>query len=80
MEGRFGSGCDALWFVDAPDEERFVRAQQRLRLSREDVLKRELAQSPLDRKRGRADFVVKNDGTLAALTAQVAAGLLALSS
>ncbi len=70
--------CDALWFVAAPDEMRFSRAEKRLGLSKAEVLEREAAQSPLDRKRGRADLVIDNAGSPDALTAQVVKGLQAL--
>jgi dephospho-CoA kinase len=70
--------CDALWFVDAPDEHRFARAKDRLGLTRDEVLKRESAQSPLDRKRTRADLVIRNDGSVADLEARVADGMRAL--
>lgn len=70
--------CDALWFVDVPDEMRYARAEKRLGLSKEDVQLREAAQSPLDRKRARADFVIDNSGAPEKLTAQVVAGLRAL--
>jgi dephospho-CoA kinase len=70
--------CDALWFVDVPDPERFARAEKRLGLSADDVRAREEAQSPLDRKRARADLVIDNAGTPAASETQVVAGLRAL--
>ncbi len=70
--------CDALWFVDVPDEARFARAEKRLGLSKEDVLSRETAQSPLDRKRARADLVIDNSGAPELLSGQVEAGLKAL--
>ena len=70
--------CDALWFVDAPDEMRYSRAEKRLGFSKDEVQRREAAQSPLDRKRARADFVIDNSGAPESLTAQVVAGLKAL--
>jgi dephospho-CoA kinase len=70
--------CDTLWFVDAPDAARFARAKERLGLTREDVLGREAAQTPLERKRTRADLVIDNSGAPEALEAQVAAGLRSL--
>lgn len=70
--------CDALWFVDAPDEMRYARAEKRLGFSKDEVQRREAAQSPLDRKRSRADFVIDNSGAPESLTAQVVAGLRAL--
>lgn len=72
--------CDALWFVDAPDEVRYARARARLKLTPDDVRKREAAQTSLDRKRARADVVLDNGGALDALDAQVDAALQALSS
>ena len=66
-----------LWFVDTPDEMRFARAERTLNLSRDEVQRREVAQSPLDRKRARADFVIDNSGAPETLTAQVVAGLRA---
>ena len=70
--------CDALWFVDAPDEERYERAEKRLGFSREEVDRRESAQSPLDRKRARAELVIDNGNAPEALFAQVEEGLRAL--
>ena len=70
--------CDALWFVAGSDADRFARAEQRLGLSREEVEKREAAQSPLDRKRTRADLVLDNVGSLADLRAQIEAALLSI--
>lgn len=72
--------CDALWFVDAPEEVRFARAKARLKLSADDVRKREAAQAPLDRKRTRADVVLDNGGSLAALDLQVERALAALGA
>lgn len=66
--------CDALWFVDSPDEMRFARAEKRLGLARDELNRREAAQSP----RARADFVIDNSGAPETLTAQVVAGLRAL--
>jgi dephospho-CoA kinase len=70
--------CDALWFVEVPDPERFARAEKRLGLSESDVRAREEAQSPLDRKKARADLVIDNSGPAAAAEAQVVAGLQTL--
>jgi len=78
IEAGMDRRCDALWFVDAPDAARFDRAEKRLGLSRDEVLSREAAQSPLDRKRGRADLVIDNSGAETALERQIAAGLHAL--
>lgn len=72
--------CDALWFVDAPDAVRFARARERLKLTPDDVRKREAAQAPLDRKRARADVVLDNGGSLDALETQVEAALRTLGA
>jgi dephospho-CoA kinase len=71
--------CDELWFVDCPDEMRFARAARSgLALSEDEVRRRENAQSPLDRKKARADRVLSNLGDEAALEAEVASALRAL--
>jgi dephospho-CoA kinase len=78
LEAGLDRRCDALWFVSAPDEARFARARDRLGLTQDDVERRESAQSPLDRKRARADFVIENAGAQETLATQVEAGLLQL--
>ena len=78
IEAGLDRRCDALWFVDSPDSERYARAEKRLGMSRAEVDRREASQSPLDRKRARADLVLDNGGTLESLTTQVKAGLTAL--
>ncbi|MCC7138554.1 MAG: dephospho-CoA kinase [Planctomycetes bacterium] len=78
LEVGLDRSCDELWFVDAPDAERFARAKARLGLTKDEVLKREAAQSPLTRKRERADRVLENRGDLTALEAAVAAALSGL--
>lgn len=52
--------CDALWFVDASEELRKERAGSR-GLSWEETKLREQSQSPIARKRKRADTVIHND-------------------
>jgi dephospho-CoA kinase len=63
--------CDAIIFVDTPRDLRL----QRLRASRgwdeAELARREESQLPLDAKRSRADYVVRNDGDLSDLSAQV---------
>jgi dephospho-CoA kinase len=71
--------CDELWFVDAPDALRFSRAASGpLKLTEEEVRKREAAQSPLDRKKARADRVVRNEGDEKRLEAEVGTALRGL--
>jgi dephospho-CoA kinase len=69
--------CDALWFVDVPEERRMERAQKN-GFSPEEVRRREVHQAPLDRKRARADFVLRNDQSDSALDARIREGLEAL--
>jgi dephospho-CoA kinase len=69
--------CDALWYVDAAEDLRRERAKQR-GLSVEEMERRERHQSPLDRKRARADLVIVNDGDERSLRSQVRRGLEAL--
>lgn len=63
--------CDALWFVQVPETLRLERAQRLRGLSAEEVARRERAQSPLRRKRARADCIIHNDVTEAALREQL---------
>ena len=78
LEAGLDRRCDALWFVDAPDAARYARAEKRLGLSREDVERREAAQSPLARKKARADLVLENGGSPESLARDVAKALSSL--
>jgi dephospho-CoA kinase len=69
--------CDALWFVDVPDALRTERAGRR-GLTFEQLQRREAFQSPMDRKRARADLVIRNDVDDAELDRQIIAGLESL--
>lgn len=69
--------CDALWYVDTPDDVRAERAGQR-GLTLEQIHLREAFQSPRERKRARADLVIRNDVDDAELERQVLAGLAGL--
>jgi dephospho-CoA kinase len=53
--------CDQIWFIDAPYEIRLERAQTR-GWTEEELLSRELAQEPIERKRELADLVLDNSG------------------
>ncbi len=66
--------CDTLWYVEAPDGLRAERAQQR-GLTLEQIRMREAFQSPRERKRARADHVIRNDVPPAELDRQILAGL-----
>jgi dephospho-CoA kinase len=53
--------CDVLWFVDASEPVRRARAEAR-GIPRSEASRREDCQTPIERKRGRADLVLPNDG------------------
>lgn len=53
--------CDVLVFVDADDSERDRRAQERRGWEPGEVARREAAQLPLEEKKKRADYVLRND-------------------
>lgn len=69
--------CDALWFVDAPDTLRAQRAGRR-GLSLQQLQRREAFQSPRERKRARADLVIRNDVEDDELDRQILQGLAGL--
>ena len=62
--------CDVVVFVDAPIAKRIRRAAKRGWDGRE-VRRREKFQWPVSRKRARADFVVRNNGSRAELRKRV---------
>jgi dephospho-CoA kinase len=68
---------DGLVVVDAPEEARIARVVQRDDVSQADVRGRMAAQLPLADKLAVASFVIRNDGDLEHLRAQVAAMLAA---
>jgi dephospho-CoA kinase len=69
--------CDALWFVEVPEALRLERAAKN-GFAPDEVARRETHQAPLDRKRARADLIIRNDVTDAELERQVREGLQAL--
>ena len=69
--------CDALWFVETPDEVRAARAEAR-GLTLAEIHRRESFQTPLERKRALADRIIDNAVEPEALDAQVREGLVAL--
>ena len=78
FEGGLERGMDAVLVVDAPLELRLTRALARGGLTREDILARDARQMSAEEKRKRATAVLDNSGSLADLTAQLGAALLAL--
>ena len=58
---------DVIVLVDAPEALRLERIVERRGLARSEALKMIRAQMPAAEKRARSDFVIENDGDLAAL-------------
>jgi dephospho-CoA kinase len=69
--------CDALWYVETPEELRTERAGRR-GLNLQQMRLREAFQSPRERKRARADRIIRNDVDLDVLDEEIIAGLVAL--
>ena len=64
---------DVIVLVDAPEALRLERIVERRGLARSEALKMIRAQMPAAEKRARSDFVIENDGDLAALERSAAA-------
>lgn len=54
---------DKVIVVDAPKETRFQRVMERDKIDEEAVVLRESVQWPIDKKLGKADFIINNDGS-----------------
>lgn len=65
-------GFDLVLLVDAPEAIRLERLVQERGLEREQARRMVAAQQPADGKRARADIVIDNAGTMAALESRVA--------
>ena len=63
--------CDHLVFVAASQTERDLRAVAQREWETGEVARREAAQMPLEEKRRRADFVVRNEGSLSETAREV---------
>ncbi len=61
LESHISADCDTLVFVDAPRETRLQRVMKQRGWTEAELDRREKNQMPLDRKRRRADHVIKND-------------------
>lgn len=72
--------CDALIFVDAPLEQRDRRALSSRGWKSGEVARREALQLPLEKKRARAQHVLRNDGDAASLSRAVESLLPILES
>lgn len=71
--------CTELWFIEVPDELRKERAGGR-GMTAEQIAQRERFQSPLVRKRARADRILVNAGTPADLDEQIRRALADLGA
>lgn len=71
LENGLDQGCDAVVFIDTPDETRLQRVRINRGWDEAELRKRDLQQMPLDNKRESADYVIHNDRDFALLQAQV---------
>jgi dephospho-CoA kinase len=72
LEGQMADQMDAIWVVDAPEDQQIERLTKR-GLSKLDALKRIRVQNPQAEKLARAHVVIKNGGTAEETWAQVQA-------
>lgn len=73
LEGDLAEAVDAVWVVDAAPETQLARLTGQRGMSPADARQRLQAQNPQADKLARADLVIRNDGSLAALQKQVRA-------
>ena len=73
LEGDLAEAVDAVWVVDAAPETQLARLTGQRGMSPADARQRLQAQNPQADKLARADLVIRNDGSLAALQQQVRA-------
>jgi dephospho-CoA kinase len=75
FESRLDRRCDAVVFVDSPEDQRLARLRRDRGWDVQEVRSREKWQLPLEEKRRRSDYVVRNEGAPADLQSQAAAVL-----
>lgn len=75
MEAGLDATCDTVIFVEADRATRLDRLRRSRGWDESELDRRERAQLPLDVKRDRADYVVRNEGDRAALATETAAVL-----
>tara|TARA_Y100000589_G_scaffold330094_1_gene378681 strand:- start:4184 stop:4810 length:627 start_codon:yes stop_codon:yes gene_type:complete len=80
LEAGLDSDCDAILFIDTPEEIRQKRLQQHRGWEPTELARREAAQLPLDEKRSMAHHVLGNDGEVEDLARSVEAYLETLIS
>lgn len=71
LEGDLATAVDAIWVVDAAPATQLARLTGQRGMSPADARQRLRAQNPQADKLARADLVIRNDGSLAALQQQV---------
>ncbi len=71
LEAGLDRECDAVIFVETPEEARRARVLAERGWDGAELARREAAQIPLDEKRIRADHIVSNDGEPGELTDRV---------
>ncbi|MEP6782884.1 MAG: dephospho-CoA kinase [Acidobacteriota bacterium] len=70
---------DAVIVVSCPRAVQLQRLMERSRLSREDAERRLAAQLPIEKKVAKATYIIKNEGTIDELNAQVDALIASLT-
>ncbi|WP_165245728.1 dephospho-CoA kinase [Paludisphaera soli] len=71
LESGWDGACDLVAFVDSPRATRLERVRASRGWTEEELAAREAAQWPIDRKKARADYVLKNEGDAEGLEADV---------
>ena len=71
FEAKWDELCSHTIFVDCPAEKRFVRVSRRSSWSREFFNLREMAQFPLDKKKERCCYTIRNDLDMSRLSKSV---------
>lgn len=71
FEAGLDAECDAVVFVDAPREVRLARVREKRGWDEAELERREKSQWPLEQKRSRSDYVLRNDRDEASLTERV---------
>lgn len=70
--------CDAVIFVDAPESVRLDRVARSRGWTRQELVRRESLQEPLDNKKARADYIIENRSGIEPLRTTVETTLLSV--
>ncbi len=71
FEAGMDAECDAIIFVDTPEQDRLARVEQTRGWDAEELNRRQASQWPLEKKKAKSGFQVMNDGDEADLRKQV---------